>query len=205
MVLTGIEFMDRVILTVRLDVTTGIINPNIYGHFSEHLGRCIYPGIWVGEDSKTRNVHGLRADVVEALKAIGSPVVRWPGGCFADDYHWRDGVGPRDRRPRRPNRWWGGEDSNEFGTDEFLRFCGSIGSEPYICLNVGSGSPEEALSWLEYCNYAGDSSYSRLRAENGSPQPYRVKYWGVGNENWGCGGSSIQHTTPGNTGDSRPT
>ena len=103
--------------------------------------------------------------------------------------HWRDGVGPRDRRPRRPNRWWGGEDSNEFGTDEFLRFCGSIGSEPYICLNVGSGSPEEALSWLEYCNYAGDSSYSRLRAENGSPQPYRVKYWGVGNENWGCGGS----------------
>lgn len=176
-------------LTVRLDVVTGIINPCIYGHFAEHLGRCIYPGIWVGEDSRIRNTQGLRTDIVEALKAIEPPVVRWPGGCFADDYHWKDGVGPAGRRPRRPNMWWGGEDSNEFGTDEFLRFCKSIGSEPYICLNVGSGSPDEALSWLEYCNYSGDSSISQLRAMNGHPQPYRVKYWGVGNENWGCGGS----------------
>ena len=176
-------------LTIRLDKVIGIINPNIYGHFAEHLGRCIYPGIWVGENSKIPNLEGLRKDVVEALKAINPPVVRWPGGCFADSYHWRDGVGPVDQRPRRPNIWWGGEDSNEFGTDEFIKFCRSICAEPYICLNVGSGSPREALSWLEYCNYAGNSSLARLRAENGHPEPYKVKYWGVGNENWGCGGS----------------
>ena len=175
-------------LTVKLDEVIGVINPNVFGHFAEHLGRCIYPGIWVGESSKIPNIEGLRRDVVEALRAINPPVIRWPGGCFADAYHWRDGVGPRDRRPRRPSLWWGGVDSNEFGTDEFIRFCRSVGAEPYICLNVGSGSPEEALSWLEYCNYAGDSSYARLRAENGHPEPYKVKYWGVGNENWGCGG-----------------
>lgn len=177
------------VLKVKLDEVVGTINPSIYGHFAEHLGRCIYPGIWVGESSKIPNVEGLRKDVVEALKAINPPVVRWPGGCFADAYHWKDGIGPVDQRPRRPNVWWGGEDSNEFGTDEFMRFCKSIGTEPYICLNVGSGSPEEALSWLEYCNYVGDSSYARLRAESGHPQPYRVRYWGVGNENWGCGGA----------------
>jgi len=181
--------VEKSILTVKLEEVIGTISPDIYGHFAEHLGRCIYPGIWVGEDSKIPNIQGLRKDVVEALRAIDPPVVRWPGGCFADAYHWKDGIGPIDQRPRRPNLWWGGEDSNEFGTDEFMRFCRSIGAEPYICLNVGSGSPEEAIYWLEYCNYAGNSSYTRLRAENGHPQPYRVKYWGVGNENWGCGGS----------------
>lgn len=180
---------EKSILTVELSEVIGTINPNIYGHFSEHLGRCIYPGIWVGLDSKMPNVQGVRKDLVEALKRVNPPVIRWPGGCFADEYHWKDGIGLIDQRPRRPNISWGGDDSNEFGTDEFMRFCKNIGSEPYVCLNVGSGSPEEASSWLEYCNYAGNSSYSRLRAENGHPQPYGVKYWGVGNENWGCGGS----------------
>jgi alpha-N-arabinofuranosidase len=186
----GVKSMvEKNVLAVKLDEIIGSINPNVYGHFAEHLGRCIYPGIWVGEDSKIPNVQGLRKNVVEALKAINPPVIRWPGGCFADIYHWKDGVGPKDRRPHRLNIWWGGDDTNEFGTDEFVRFCKSIGAEPYICLNVGSGSPEEALAWLEYCNYTGSSSYTKLRAENGHPQPYRVKYWGVGNENWGCGGS----------------
>ena len=187
--MAGMLMSKKSKLTVKLDEITGVIDPKIYGHFIEHLGRCIYQGIWVGEDSKIPNIEGLRKDVIEALKAINPPVVRWPGGCFADAYHWRDGVGPRDQRPRRPNIWWGGEDSNEFGTDEFIRFCRSIGAEPYICLNVGSGSPEEALSWLEYCNYSGNSYYARLRSKNGHPEPYKVKYWGVGNENWGCGGN----------------
>lgn len=177
------------IITVHVDHVTGTINPNIYGHFIEHLGRCIYPGIWVGPRSRTPHVQGLRKDVIDALQRIQLPVMRWPGGCFADAYHWIDGVGPPHRRPRRPNIWWGGEDSNEFGTDEFLRFCSSIGAEPYLCVNVGSGSPQEAVSWLEYCTYAGSSSYAQLRAAHGHPQPYPVRYWGVGNENWGCGGS----------------
>jgi len=176
-------------LSVKLGEVIGTINPNIYGHFAEHLGRCIYPGIWVGCGSKIPNAEGLRKDAVEALREISPPVIRWPGGCFADSYHWEDGIGSVDQRRIRPNLWWGGEDSNEFGTDEFMRFCRSIGSEPYICLNVGSGSPRESLSWLEYCNSSGRSSYARLRAENGHPQAYGVKYWGVGNENWGCGGS----------------
>lgn len=177
------------ILTIKTDETIGSISPNIYGHFIEHLGHCIYPGIWVGEDSNIPNVYGLRRGVVEALKDIDPPVLRWPGGCFADSYHWKDGIGPRDERPRRPNLWWGGIEPNEFGTHEFLQFCSTIGAKPYICLNVGSGNPEETVSWVEYCNHTGDSSYSKLRAKNGHPQPYEVRIWGVGNENWGCGGS----------------
>ena len=177
------------VITVQLDHIIGTINPNIYGHFIEHLGRCIYPGIWVGEQSRASHVQGLRRDVVDALKRINLPVMRWPGGCFADAYHWIDGVGPPSQRPHRQNIWWGGEDSNEFGTDEFMRFCSSVGAKAYLCVNVGSGSPQEALSWLEYCTYARNSSYSQLRAANGHPQPYNVTFWGVGNENWGCGGS----------------
>ena len=119
--------VKKAVLSIKLDEIIGTINPNIYGHFAEHLGRCIYPGIWVGERSKIPNVQGLRKDVVEALHRIGPPVIRWPGGCFADVYHWKDGIGPPDARSRRPNIWWGGEDSNEFGTDEFMRFCRSIG------------------------------------------------------------------------------
>jgi len=175
-------------IVVGLDETVGTISPHIYGHFAEHLGRCIYPGIWVGEDSEIPNDGGLRRDVLEAFRRIHPPVVRWPGGCFADHYHWEDGVGPRDRRPGRVNLSWGGEESNEFGTDEFLRFCSLVGAEPYVCLNVGSGSPGEAYSWYEYCNWPGKTRYSGMRAGNGHPEPYGVRYWGVGNENWGCGG-----------------
>ncbi len=143
-------------LKIKLDEVVGTIDPNIYGHFIEHLGRCIYPGIWVSRNSKVPKEHGFRKDVAQALKAVNPPVIRWPGGCFADFYHWKDGVEPREERPHRINLWWGGVETNEFGTDEFLQFCSLIGAEPYICLNVGSGSLEEALSWVEYCNYEGD-------------------------------------------------
>jgi len=176
--------------TIRIwtQLPTATINSNIYGHFAEHLGRCIYEGIWVGEKSKIPNEGGLRLDVLAGLKQLRAPVVRWPGGCFADAYHWRDGIGPQDKRPETVNIWWKQSEPNTFGTDEFMRFCRAVGCEPYICLNVGSGSPQEAVEWLEYCNFGGDSTLTRMRAKNGSREPYAVKYWGVGNENWGCGG-----------------
>ncbi len=164
------------------------INPNIYGHFAEHLGRCVQEGIWVGEESRVPNEHGLRLDVLAALKQLRAPVLRWPGGCFADDYHWRNGIGPREKRPATLNLWWHQGEPNEFGTEEFMRFCKALGTAPYFCCNVGSGSPEEARDWLEYCNFAGDSTLTRMRAANGAAEPYGVKFWGVGNENWGCGG-----------------
>jgi alpha-N-arabinofuranosidase len=168
----------------------GIINPNIYGHFAEHLGWCIYEGIWVGEDSPVPNTDGIRSDVVAALKKLKPPVIRWPGGCFADDYHWQDGIGPRDQRPRRVNIHWGEVvDTNAFGTQEFVRFCRLLGAEPYICGNVGSGTVRELREWVEYCNFPKDSTLARQRAADGSPEPLDVTYWGVGNENWGCGGS----------------
>jgi len=165
------------------------VEPNIYGHFAEHLGRCIYGGIWVGENSSIPNDNGLRLDTVEALKQLELPVLRWPGGCFADNYHWRDGIGPRDKRPTRLNIWWHQGESNAFGTHEFMRFCRAIGTEPYLCANVGSGDPEEARSWLEYCNSTQVTSLTKERAANGDPEPFGVKHWGIGNENWGCGGS----------------
>lgn len=182
---------DRV--TVLLDEPISTINPNIYGHFAEHLGACIYDGIWVGEESPIPNHDGIRLDVVEALRRLSPPVVRWPGGCFADDYHWQDGIGPRTERPRRVNIWWGEAiETNEFGTHEFIHFCRLIGAQPYICGNVGSGSPRELREWLEYCNFPAGSTLADLRAANGSPEPFAVSFWGVGNENWGCGG----HMTP---------
>lgn len=177
-------------ITVNPNDVIGTINPNIYGHFAEHLGRCIYEGIWVGEDSPIPNTGGLRNDVVAALKKLKPPVIRWPGGCFADDYHWQDGVGPRDRRPRRVNIHWGEVvESNQFGTQEFVRLCRMVGAEPYIVGNVGSGTVQELREWVEYCNFEGDSTLARQRAADGSPTPLDVTYWGVGNENWGCGGS----------------
>ncbi len=174
------------------ELTRAVISPNIYGQFIEHLGRCIYDGIWVGTESPIPNRHGFRLATLEALRALAVPVFRWPGGCFADDYHWEDGIGPRERRPRRINLWWYGEESNHFGTDEFIVFCREIGAQPYICANVGSGSPTEARNWLEYCNGSGQTHYAQLRVQYGHPEPYGVRYWGVGNENWGCGG----HFTP---------
>ncbi len=182
--------MSKNRITVLAQTPIARIDPNVYGHFAEHLGACIYPGIWVGEGSSVPNIGGIRKDVVEALRRIAPPVLRWPGGCFADDYHWEDGVGPRESRPRTVNMWWGEDiETNEFGTHEFIQLCRLIGAEPYICGNVGSGSPYELRSWLEYANFAGDSTLARRRAANGSPEPFNVRYWGVGNENWGCGGN----------------
>ena len=166
------------------------ISPLIYGHFAEHLGACIYGGIWVGEDSSIPNTGGIRNDVVAALRRARPSVLRWPGGCFADDYHWADGTGPRERRPRRVNIWWDGVvETNEFGTNEFVRLCRAIGAEPYVCGNVGSGQVRELRDWVEYCNHPGGTTLADARAAGGSPEPLRVRYWGVGNENWGCGGS----------------
>lgn len=179
-------------IVLALDEPIGRISPNIYGHFAEHLGACIYDGIWVGEDSSIPNDGGIRLDVVEALRRIAPPVIRWPGGCFADDYHWEDGIGPREERPRTVNLWWGHDiETNAFGTHEFIRLCRMVGAEPYICGNVGSGTPAEMRRWWEYCNFDGDSTLARRRAGNGSPEPFRVRFWGVGNENWGCGGTML--------------
>ena len=166
-----------------------LIRPEIYGHFAEHLGRCIYEGIWGGGDAKIPNQNGIRLDVLTALKHLRVPVIRWPGGCFADDYHWRDGIGPENARPQTVNLWWKQVEPNIFGTDEFLHFCEEIGAAPYICANVGTGSPREARDWVEYCNFQGDSSLAVMRGRNGRKRPYNVKQWGIGNENWGCGGN----------------
>lgn len=166
------------------------INRNIYGNFSEHLGRCIYNGLFVGEDSRIPNVNGMRTDVVEALKQIRLPVLRWPGGCFADEYHWKDGVGPRESRKKMINTHWGGVvEDNSFGTHEFLEFCRQVGCEPYINGNVGSGTVQEMSEWMEYMTFDGVSPMAQLREQNGRKEPWRVTYFGVGNENWGCGGS----------------
>jgi alpha-L-arabinofuranosidase len=165
------------------------IDRNIYGHFSEHLGRCIYEGFWVGEDSPIPNVRGIRKDVVAALKAIGVPQLRWPGGCFADEYHWMDGIGPREKRPSIVNTHWGGvTENNHFGTHEFMELCEQLGCEPYICGNVGSGTVRELADWVQYMTFDGRSPMSDLRRANGRDEAWKVKYWAIGNENWGCGG-----------------
>ena len=168
----------------------GTISKNIFGHFSEHLGRCIYQGLFVGKDSPIPNVNGMRADVVQALKKIGVPVLRWPGGCFADEYHWEDGIGPQEGRKRMVNTHWGGVvEDNSFGTHEFLELCDQLGCEPYINANVGSGTIREMAEWVEYLNSAGDSTVVKKRWANGRKDPWGVKFWGVGNESWGCGGN----------------
>lgn len=177
-------------LIIEADQGETTISRHIYGHFSEHLGRCIYGGIWVGEDSDIPNIQGYRQDVLDALKAIDIPNLRWPGGCFADEYHWRDGIGPRDQRPTMINTHWGGvTEDNSFGTHEFLEYCELLGTEPYICGNVGSGTVEEMADWVEYINFDGISPMANLRKENGREESWGLKYWGVGNENWGCGGN----------------
>lgn len=166
------------------------INKNIYGHFSEHLGRCIYGGVYVGENSDIPNVNGMRTDVVQALKKIGVPVLRWPGGCFADEYHWEDGIGPKETRKRMVNTNWGGVvEDNSFGTHEFMELCRQIGCEPYVNANVGSGTVREMAEWVEYMNSTGDSTVVQKRWANGHKEPFNLKYLGVGNENWGCGGN----------------
>src|SRR5581483_732248 len=167
-----------------------VINRNIYGHFSEHLGRCIYEGLWVEPNSSIPNTKGYRNDVLAALKDLHVPQVRWPGGCFADEYHWRDGIGPRESRPAMINTHWGGVvENNHFGTHEFLDFCEQVGCEPYICLNVGSGTVQEAMEWVEYMTSDANSPMANLRRKNGREQPWHVHYLAVGNESWGCGGT----------------
>ncbi|MGY4980790.1 alpha-N-arabinofuranosidase [Streptomyces sp. 900105755] len=175
---------------INLDIEGPTISRHLYGHFAEHLGRCVYGGFWVGEDSPVPNEGGIRLDVVAALRALDIPNLRWPGGCFADEYHWRDGVGPRERRPRMVNTHWGNvEENNHFGTHEFMALCELLGAEPYISGNVGSGTVREMSEWVEYLTRDGDSPMVRLRKENGREEPWRVKYWGIGNETWGCGGN----------------
>jgi alpha-N-arabinofuranosidase len=166
------------------------ISRHIYGHFSEHLGRCIYDGFWVGDSIKVPKKDRIRMDIIEALKKIKVPNLRWPGGCFGDEYHWNDGIGPRNQRPKTVNTTWGMiTEDNSFGTHEFLELCELIGCEPYIAGNVGTGTPKEMANWIEYLNYDGDSKLAELRKANGHPAPYKVSFWGVGNESWGCGGN----------------
>lgn len=180
--------MAKIVINAKDQKST--INRNIYGHFSEHLGRCIYGGLYVGEGSDIANVNGMRTDVVEALRAIKVPVLRWPGGCFADEYHWKDGIGPKASRKRMVNTHWGGVvEDNSFGTHEFMELCAQIGCEPYINGNVGSGTVQEMSEWVEYVTFDGVSPMAELRAQNGRQEPWKLKYFGVGNENWGCGGN----------------
>lgn len=176
-------------MKINVDNPKGTINKNIYGHFAEHLGRCIYEGIWVGKDSSIPNINGIRKDVIEALRKMKIPVLRWPGGCFADNYHWMDGIGPYEDRPSMINSNWGGvTENNHFGTHEFLEFCELIGAEPYISGNLGSGTVREMQQWVEYITCDGISPMTKLRKENGREKPWKLKYFAVGNENWGCGG-----------------
>ena len=177
-------------LIVNADQGKETINKHIYGHFSEHLGHCIYGGYWVGENSPIPNTRGIRNDVVKALKDLKIPNLRWPGGCFADEYHWMDGIGPREKRPKMINTHWGGvTEDNSFGTHEFLDLCEQLECEPYITGNLGSGSVEEMSKWIEYITFDGESPMSNLRKQNGREKPWKVTFWGVGNENWGCGGN----------------
>jgi alpha-N-arabinofuranosidase len=168
------------------------INRNIYGHFAEHLGKCIYGGFYVGEENKNiPNKNGVRLDVVEALKKLKIPVLRWPGGCFADHYHWKDGIGPKKERKPIENVSWGNvREDNSFGTHEFLDMCEMMGAEPYLATNMGSGTVQEAEEWVQYVNHAnGTSHLTDMRQKNGRTKPWNVKYWGIGNESWDCGGN----------------
>ena len=179
-----------VAVTIRANEPGPVINPNVYGQFAEHLGAGIYEGVWVGEKSAIPNTGGYRNDVIKALKDLHVPVVRWPGGCFADEYHWRDGIGDRAKRPVKVNTHWGGvAETNEFGTHEFMKFAEMIGTKVYISGNVGSGSPQEMADWMEYMTSNTVSTLANERRKNGREQPWEVQYFGIGNETWGCGGN----------------
>lgn len=193
--LLGIPF-SAAVATAQVQVVVNGYNPtqqisrHIYGHFSEHLGRCIYDGFWVNENMNVPKKDRIRLDIVDALKKIQIPNLRWPGGCFADEYHWRDGIGPRSQRPKMVNTNWGGvTEDNSFGTHEFLELCNLLGCEPYIAGNVGSGTVEEMSKWIEYLNFNGTSPMTEMRKQNGRDSAWKVTFWGVGNESWGCGGN----------------
>ncbi|WP_231425150.1 alpha-N-arabinofuranosidase [Pedobacter sp. Leaf250] len=180
---------SETLLTIK-PTSDQVVSKHIYGHFSEHLGRCIYDGFWVDENSTIPNKGRIRLDLVNALKKINVPNLRWPGGCFADEYHWRDGIGPRNERPKMVNTNWGGvTEDNSFGTHEFLELCKMLNCEPYIAGNVGSGTVEEMAKWVEYLNFDGVSPMTAIRKQNGMDKPWKVSFWGVGNESWGCGGN----------------
>ena len=179
-------------ISLQTQAATQKINRHIYGHFAEHLGRCIYDGFYVGEDSSIPNTRGFRNDIVEALRAVNIPNLRWPGGCFADEYHWRDGIGPKEARPLRLNFWGNAPETNAVGTHEFLDLCEQLGCEPYFGGNVGSGTVQEMRDWVEYITSDYDSTLSNLRRQNGREKAWAMPFWGIGNENWGCGG----HMTP---------
>ena len=181
---------ERTVLRIQMEEDAPIISKHIYGHFAEHLGRCIYGGFYVGENSEIPNTNGVRTDIIDALKALKIPNLRWPGGCFADTYHWKDGIGPKDQRPSMVNRWWGGViEDNSFGTHDFLNLCEALGAEPYLAANVGSSTVQEFTEYVQYVGHKAGSPMSDLRIENGRQEPWKVHYWGVGNEMWGCGGN----------------
>ena len=179
-------------IVIHPDKAKDTINKNIYGHFAEHLGHGIYGGFYVGDgNKKIPNKDGVRLDVIDALKKLKIPVLRWPGGCFADTYHWKDGIGPKDKRPSMLNIWWGNvKEDNSFGTNEFLNMCEELNAEPYISANVGSGTVQDVADWVKYVDHKeGTSPMTDLREKNGRTKPWHVKYWGIGNEAWGCGGN----------------
>ena len=177
-------------IVVKCDTNSGYISPELHSQFIEFLGTCIYDGIWVGEDSEIPNYAGMRKDVVDALKVLEPPVIRWPGGCYADTYHWRDGIGEREKRPVTYNENFGTfeVDNNHFGTHEFMQFCEMLGAKPWLNVNLLSGSVSEMREWVEYCNRSEKTSLSMERAKNGSEEPFQVKFWGIGNESWDGGG-----------------
>ena len=182
--------MKKIAVQINAGDKISRINPELYGHFAEHLGRCIYNGIYVGEDSPIPNVRGIRTDIVEAFKKIKLPVLRWPGGCFADEYHWKDGVGEKSSRKKMVNTNWGGvTEDNSFGTHEFFDLCEQVGCEPYLAGNLGSGTVQELSEWIEYITFDGVSPMADWRRQNGREKPWKLKYLGIGNENWGCGGN----------------
>ncbi|WP_460623695.1 alpha-N-arabinofuranosidase [Hymenobacter tenuis] len=177
-------------VTVQAGKPNVVISKHIYGHFAEHLGRCIYDGFWVDEKLNVPKQGRIRMDIVEALRQIKVPNLRWPGGCFADTYHWRDGIGPTAQRPSMLNMWWGNNlEDNSFGTHEFLELCQLLGTEPYLAANVGSGTVQEMAGWMEYLNSNDNTPLVQERRKNGHPEPYKVSWWGIGNESWGCGGN----------------
>ena len=187
---TLISFAEDTKIILHTKQSAGTIHKELYGQFAEHLGTCIYGGLWVGKNSSIPNINGYRKDVLHALQDLKVPVLRWPGGCFADEYHWMDGIGPQDKRPKMQNNNWGGTiEDNSFGTHEFLNLCELLGAEPYISGNVGSGTVEELAKWVEYMTSDGDTPMANLRRKNGRQKAWKVKYLGVGNESWGCGGN----------------
>lgn len=188
----SVEGFPQVSITVNTTQSKETISKHIYGHFAEHLGRCIYDGFYVGENNtQIPNKDGVRLDIIAALKKLSIPNLRWPGGCFADTYHWKDGIGPKDKRPSMLNVWWGGvTENNSFGTHDFLNMCELLGTEPYLSGNVGSGTVQELSDWVKYVNHKeGSSPMPILRQQNGREKPWNVKFWGIGNEAWGCGGN----------------